>query len=165
MNYDSLSNEIKIELKEKLENCSNSVGGLNFFLRLIEDIRDTKPNPLLNKTAIFHYSNGTLNWEKSVYRDTLTALFNAMKHEEKYGDLLKDLKPKEYKSTMNMMRVLKPINIKVNPKDESLDGFDFTILDTSTMKNTKISLMFKIIFFYNVDFAKKALNFKVQDDI
>jgi len=161
MNYDSLTDEKKIELKEKLEQYIENVGGVNFFLTLIEDIRATKPNPLLNKTAIYHYKNGTLNWEKSIYKDTLTALFNALKYEEEQGDMLKDLRPKEYKSTMNMMKILKPIVIKVNPKDESLDGFEFSILDTSIMKNTKISLIFKIIFFYNIEFAKKALNFKV----
>lgn len=160
MNYDSLSQEMKIQLKETLEEYSNNVGGTNFFLSLIEDIRNTKPNPLLNKTAIFHYGNGTLNWEKSIYKDTLTTLFNAMKHEEQSGDILKDLKPKEYKNTMNMMRILKPINIKINPKDESLDGFEFNILDTSVAKNTKVTLIFKIIFLYNIEFVKKALNFK-----
>ena len=160
MNYESLSNEMKIELKQNLEQYSNSVGGLNFFLSLIEDIRDTKPNPLLNKTAIYHYKKGTLNWDKAIYKDTLTILFNAMKHEEKSGDILKDLKPKDYKNTMNMMKILKPIIIKINPKDEDLDGFEFPILDTSVMKNTKISVIFKIIFFYNIDFVKQAMNFK-----
>ena len=61
---------------------------------------------------------------------------------------------------MNMMRALKPIEITVESKDkESGDGFSFLILDTSTEKKTKVSVMFKIIFFYNLDFAKRALNY------
>jgi len=165
MNYDNLTNEQKEEISKQIKNDVQSVGGTNFYLGLIENIRETKPNALLNKTAIFHYANGTINWEKSIYKETLTALFNAMKKEERDGDMLNDLKPRDYKNTMNMMKVLKPVTITIKPKDEELEGFSFSILDTSEAKNTKVSLAFKILFFYNIEFAKKALNFRSQDDI
>ncbi|HIP13028.1 MAG TPA: hypothetical protein EYG97_00965 [Arcobacter sp.] len=160
MNYDNLTNEQKEEISNKINNDVQSVGGVNFYLALIESLRETKPNALLNKTAKFHYPKGTIDWSKSIYKETLTALFNAMKKEERDGDMLDGLKPRDYKSTMNMMKVLKPIIITINPKDEECEGFSFPILDTSEAKKTKVSLAFKILFFYNIEFAKKALNFK-----
>jgi len=163
MNYDNLTNEQKEEISLQIKEDVQNVGGVNFYLGLIESIRETKPNALLNKTAIFHYGKGTISWEKSIYKETLTALFNAMKKEERDGDMLNDLKPRDYKSTMNMMKVLKPITVTIKPKDEELEGFSFSILDTSEAKNTKVSLAFKILFFYNIEFAKKALNFRSQD--
>ena len=54
-----------------------------------------------------------------------------------------------------MMRTLKPVSITIVPKDGT--EFYLDILDTSEPKKTKVSLMFKTIFFYNVDFAKTVL--------
>jgi len=160
MNYDSLTNEQKQQLQQTLEDYASKLGGTNALLTLIENIKDTKPNPLLNKTASFKYKDGTITWEKSIYKDTLTTLFNAIRHEDKTGDILKDLSPKDYKNTMTMMKILKPITIKIKPNDETLEGLEFPILDTSVAKNTKISYLFKTIFFYNVGSTKKAINFK-----
>jgi len=163
MNYDNLTNEEKNEISIQIKNNAKNVGGINFYLGLIEKIRETKPNALLNKTAKFHYDNGIIVWEKSIFKETLTALFNAMKKEERDGDMLNELKPRDYKNTMNMMKVLKPVTITIKPKDEEFEGFSFSILDTSEAKNTKVSLAFKILFFYNIEFAKKALNFRAED--
>jgi len=160
MNFESLTNEQKIDLQQDLTKYSNNVGGINSFLTLIEKIKDTKPNALLNKQATFKSDDIVITWQKSIYKDTLTNIFNAIKHEDKCGDILKSLNPKDYKNTMNMMKILKPITIKVDHKNDDLAGFEFSILDTSVMKNTKISLIFKVLFFYHVSFAKNILNFK-----
>jgi hypothetical protein len=67
---------------------------------------------------------------------------------------------------MNMMRTLKPISIKVTPKkEEDLLGFTFSILDTSVEKKTKVSMIYKIIFFYHVDFARDILTYKKEEEI
>ena len=164
MIFKNLSNEQKEQLSKELKNYATSVGGTNFFLTMIEDIRGSRPNALLNKTAIFHYTQGTLNWGKSIFKDTLTVLFDSMRKEEKDGDMINGLKPKEYKNTMNMMKILKPVTVTVNPKDEECGGFSFQILDTSEAKKTKISLIFKVLFFYNIEFAKEALAYEIKDD-
>ena len=88
MNYDNLTNEQQEEISNQIKEDVKSVGGTNFYLALIENIRDTKPNALLNKTAKFHYGNGIITWDKPIYKETLTALFNAMKKEERDGDML-----------------------------------------------------------------------------
>jgi hypothetical protein len=163
MIFKNLTIDEKNKLSTELTHYSKNIGGDNFFLTMIENIRESKPNPLLNKTAICHYKNGTLSWKKTIYKDTLTILFNGIRKEEKDGDILDGLNVKEYKQTMNMLKILKPIEITVNPKEE-YEGFSFSILDTTEMKKTKISLIFKIIFFYNIEFAKEVLNHKVIDN-
>ncbi|OUR69800.1 hypothetical protein A9Q76_08800 [Arcobacter sp. 31_11_sub10_T18] len=163
MNFNDLSNEEKQQLHVELTNNANSVGGTNFFLQMIEDIREEKPKALLNKTATFHYKKGKIEWQKSIFKDTLTCLYDGMRREEKTGDMLNGINPKEYKAAMNMMRALKPVNLVVTPKDGEYEGFNMEILDASEEKKTKISLMFKIVFFYNVTFAKEVLNYKAEE--
>jgi hypothetical protein len=159
MRFNDLELDAKKELNIKINEYAQSIGGINFFLQMIEDIRNEKPSALLNKTAIYHYTNGKITWAKSIYKDTLTLLFTAMRKEDKDGDLLNGLNPKAYKETMNMMRTLKPVTISVTAEN-STSGFTLDILDSSEAKKTKVDLMFKIIFFYNIEFAKDALTFK-----
>jgi len=160
MNFNDLSNEVKQQLHTELTSNAASVGGKNFFLQMLEDIRAEKPKALLSKTADFHYTKGKISWKKSIFKDTLTSLYDAMRREEKGGDMLNGINPKEYKNAMNMMRALKPVTIDVIPKPEECEGFSMEILDASQEKKTKISLIFKIIFFYNVDFAKQILDYE-----
>lgn len=160
MNFNDLNNEEKQQLHEELVSHAASVGGTNFFLQMIEDIKKEKPKPLSNKNAAFHYSKGKISWEKSIFKDTLTCLYDAMKREEKSGDMLNGINPKEYKATMNMMRALKPIKLTVLPKAEECNGFTMQILDATEPKKTKISLLFKIVFFYDVNFSKEVLSYE-----
>ena len=159
MRFNDLELNAKKELNTKINEYANSIGGVNAFLQMIEDLRAEKPNALLNKTAIYHYKKGKITWSKSIYKDTLTQLFNAMRKEDKDGDILNGLNPKAYKETMNMMRTLKPVTVSIRNEDNS-SGFTVDILDSSEVKKTKVDLMFKIIFFYNIEFAKDALTFK-----
>jgi len=164
MTFTDLTNEKQEQLHKQLTQFSASVGGINSFLQMIEDIRSSKPKALLNKTAIFHFKGGKISWQKTIFKDTLTLLYNAMKKEEKDGDIINGLNPKEYKATMNMMRALKPVSIEVIPKDEEYEGFNFAMLDASEEKKTKIDLIFKIIFFFNISFAKEVLSYKIKED-
>ena len=79
--------------------------------------------------------------------------------------MLNGLESKDYKETMNMMRTLKPITIRVTPKkNEELRGFAFSILDTSVEKKTKVSMIYKIIFFYHIEFAKDILAYEIVEN-
>jgi len=160
MNFNDLSNDQQEQLHNQLLEYANNIGGINPFLQMIEDIRASKPKALLNKTAIFHFKSGKISWGKTIFKDTLTLLYSAMSKEERDGDIISGLPPKEYKATMNMMRALKPVSVEVIAKDESLDGFNFAMLDASIEKNTKVDLIFKIIFFFNINFAKEVLSYK-----
>lgn len=170
MNFNELDLETKKELHEELSVKAASLGGKNFFLQLIEDFKKEKPNPLLNKSSVFHFSKGKVTWTKLIYKDTLSLLWDAMRREEKKGDMLDGINPKEYKANMNMMRALGSVELTVIPKKakdaesaEEFRGFTFNMLDTTIEKKTKVSLLFKIIFFYNVDFAKEVLNYEPKN--
>lgn len=165
MKFNDLPEEEKQKIHEEVVSASNSVGGQNFFLKMLEDVRSEKPKPLLNKASVWHYENGKMTWTKTIFKDTLDALFNAMRKEERDGDMLNGSNPKEYKSTMNMMKALRPITLTVTPKKiEDALGFSFTILDASQEKKTKTTMMYKIIFFYNIDFAKEVLAYNIKKD-
>ncbi len=161
MDFNKLDDQVKQELSQEILGFANSMGGKNFFLKMIEDIRAEKPNPLLNKTATFHTSKVKVSLSKSMYKETFSLLFDAIRREEKNGDMIAGINPKEYKATMNMMRTLAKVTVTVTPKDENDgEGFSFNILDTSVEKQTKVTFAFKAIFFYHLDEAKKALAFK-----
>ena len=166
MNFNQLDEEQKQQLHNQAMELATNLGGVNFFLQMIEDIKAEKPHALLNKSCVFHFSKGKLNWNKQIFKESTNLLFTAMRKEERDGDMLNGLNPKDYKETMNMMRTLKPVSIKVTPKkEEELLGFTFSILDTSIEKKTKVSMIYKIIFFYHIDFAKDILTYNRDEEI
>lgn len=159
MDFNKLEVSVKETLHNEFKEYSNVMGGDNFFLKAVEEIREMKPNPLLNQTGTFHISKIKVILSKSVFKDTLTALFDAIRREEKFGDIFEGATPKEYKATMNMIRTLKPVTVTFESKDSG-ESFTFNILDTSVEKKTKVTFAFKAIFFYHLDEMKKALFFK-----
>ncbi|RXJ87881.1 hypothetical protein [Arcobacter sp. CECT 8985] len=161
MKFKDLDEQTKEYLYTTLNNYANSLGGKNFFLQLIEDMKKEKENPLLNKSSAFHYSKGRVSWNKKIYKDTLVLLYETMRLEEKDSNFFESLKPKTKKNTINMMKTLKPVTIEIKPKDdEQTEGFSLCIIDSTDEENIKISLLFKSIFFYNINFAKDALSYK-----
>ncbi len=97
-----------------------------------------------------------------MYKDTFNSLFDAIRKEEKTGDMLSGLAPKDYKATMNVMRTLRNVSITVESKEEGNESFEFSILDTSIEKKTKVTFAFKVIFFYHLDEARKVLAYKAS---
>ena len=165
MNFNDLDLKTKKELHEEVTQLATDIGGANVFLQMIEDIKKEQPHALLNKSCVFHFSKGKLNWNKQIFKESTNLLFLAMRKEEKDGDMLNGLSPKEYKETMNMMRTLKPLIITITPKKvEEPRTFSFSILDTSIAKKTKVDLFYKMVFFYHVDFAKDVLNYGSEEN-
>lgn len=163
MNFNDIDNKTKEELHMQFNSYADKLGGVNIFLQLIEYVKAGKPNPLLHKEAKASSKDVNLSWSKTIYKETYDLLFKAMQKEERDGDMIKGLNPKDYKATMNMMRALQPVEVRVSTKnEEDPQGFSFNILDSSENKKTKVSLVFKIIFFYNIDFAKEILSYKVS---
>lgn len=162
MDFNKLDTNTKNNLANEFQNYQEVLGGKNFFLSTLEEIRDIKPNPLLNKTAIFHTKKAKVTLSKSIYKETLTALFAAIRREEKVGDMLDGINPKEYKAVMNVIKALKPTIITVESK-ETGKSFSFPILDSSVEKKTKVTFAFKAFFFYHLDEAKKALAYAEEN--
>lgn len=160
MNFKDLSIEEKKQINELLTKYADSIGGINFFLQLLDDIKKEATFPLLNKSNVYHFSKGKVSWSKAIYKDTKLLLHNYLKNMDKDEKYLSTVKPKEKKNIDNMMRTLKPVEIKVKSKNNSDEGFSFNLIDITDEKNVKVSLSYKIIFFYGKDFAKQALSFK-----
>jgi len=154
MNFKDLQKEQKEQLHDSLMSVVEVVEGKNFFLSFIEELRAETTSPLLNGYTKHSFDKVTISWNKTIYEDTLKQLFNAIKTEEANGDMIAGINPKEYKPTMNMMKALKPLKINI------CDVLTFDVLDTSEPKKTKISILFKIIFFYNISFARDVLAYE-----
>lgn len=158
MNFTQLDSKTQERLHEEITAYSDKLGGRNFFLQLIEDMKKEKTHPLLNKGCAYHFSKGKVSWTKSIYKDTLDLLTETIKKEEQDSKFFASLKPKQQKTTTNMMKALKPVSIQIKPKQrDDGEGFEINIIDSSNEEKIKISFIYKIIFFYNIDFAKQAL--------
>jgi len=156
MNFNKLDKDTKKQLSLDLNQKAIQVGGKFNFLQMLEDIRSIK-NPLLKVTNSLHYESGKISWNKTIFEDKLVLLFKTMKEIEINGNMFEeDLSDYKKKKIINMLKTLKPIIFEVIPKDKNLEGFSFKIID----ENNEISIIFKIMFFYNIGFAKEILNYK-----
>jgi hypothetical protein len=156
MKFKDLDKTTKEQLHNQLATYAQNIGGKFNFLQMLEDIRSIK-QPLIKKTASLHYDSGKIYWNKNIFQDKSDLLYQTMKKIEIDGDMYKDLNDYKKKKITNMLKALKPIVFEVEPNDEELEGFEFNLID----ENNEISMIFKIIFFYHIGFAKEILNYKV----
>ena len=159
-NFNELSDEEKKIHHEKLLQCANNFGGKNFFLQLLEAIRETKPHPLTASNSEFSIELGTISWNKVIFNDKLQLLIKARVNESKQNNLLPDKEVKSYKKILNVVRTLKPIVFNVKPADkESGSGFYFQPFEMIDEETTKLDPLFDALFFCSIDTVKKALNY------
>ena len=74
MKFNNLSHEEKLNVQKEIIDCMDNIGGRNYFLSMIENIRESKQFPLLNKTGKYHFENGTILWGKEIFKDKLITL-------------------------------------------------------------------------------------------
>ncbi len=140
-----------------------SFGGKNSFLKVIEDMRREKTNPLVHQSSVFHHPNFKINWGKVIHKDSLTALFYAVKKEEKDGNILQNLAPKDFKTTLNMIKALKNIEFVVTPKVDSVQSLTFPLFSEVNENDAKIGIVFKAFFFYPIEYLKKTLAYETRE--
>ena len=159
-NFNTLSDEEKRLHHETLLHYANNFGGKNFFLQLLETIRETKPHPLTSANSEFNTPLGSISWNKVIFNDKLQLLLKARVNETLQDNFLPLKDGKNYKKILNVVRTLKPIVFNIKPnndEDGSLLVFQaFDVIDEST---TKLNPIFDAIFFCSVDMVKKALNY------
>jgi len=159
--FNSLNEEEKKLHHEKLLQCANNFGGKNFFLNLLEAIRETKPHPLIAANSEFVTESGNIKWNKVIFNDKLQLLLKARVNEGKQDNLLPEKEMKNYKKILNLLRTLKPIVFHVKPADpENGPGFYFQTFDVINAEKTKLDPLFDAVFFCSVDAVKKALNYE-----
>jgi len=161
--FNQLSEAEKAIYHEKLLACANNFGGKNFFLHLLESIRETKPHPLTAGSMRFELELGSISWNKSIFNDKLQLLLKARKNESKQDNLLPKKDEKNYKKILNVVRTLKPIVFQVKPANpEDGKGFFFQAFDIIDENKTKLNPIFDALFFCSVDTVKKILNYELK---
>ncbi len=152
---------IKNDTKKQLIECAQAFGGKNYFLQLLEAIRETRPHPLMAKNAEFHFSMGTIKWKKVIFKDKVHLLLNMLKTNRNNGNLMPKKGDKGYKTKMNLLRTLSPMEFEVRPKNtKDGDGFILHPLDIVDKDTTRLNYMFNAVFFIPVHTVKKALTSK-----
>ena len=158
--FNILSDEEKKLHHEKLLQCANNFGGKNFFLHLLEAIRETKPHPLVAGNAEFAIELGTIKWNKAIFNDKLQLLIKARTLESKQDNFLPKPDEKNYKKILNVVRTLKPIVFRVAPADKyDGAGFFFQAFDVIDKNKTKLNPVFDALFFCSIETVKKVLNY------
>jgi len=158
--FNQLTEEEKTTHHQKLLEYANNFGGKNFFLHLLEAIRETKPHPLTNGNMSFDIELGSVTWNKVIFNDKLQLLLKARKNESTQNNLLPKKDEKNYKKILNVVRTLRPIVFHITPANaEEGTPFFFQAFDVIDENTTKLNPMFDAIFFCSVDTVKKLLNF------
>ncbi|NOQ29523.1 MAG: hypothetical protein GQ570_00220 [Helicobacteraceae bacterium] len=162
--FNNLDEETRSAYHAQLIECADSLGGKNFFLNLLEAIRKNKPHPLVAKTTTFSYANGTIKWNKVIFQDKISLLLKERVNESGRGNFLPKSSDKNYKTVMNLIRTLTPIEFKIKPKNRD-DGAGFSVkaFDMISPEQTKINPLFDAIFFCSIETVKKVLNYKPNE--
>ena len=157
--FNNLSDEEKLQYHNILNTCSNNYGGINFFLQLVEALRDSSTHPLCSRHQDFLFELGDVRWGKTIFNDKVQLIEKLRK--EKQTNLLENKEGKEYKKIINLIRTLSPITFSVRPsRRDDGEGFDFKAFDEVNDKDTKLNPIFEALFFCSIDTVKKILNYK-----
>lgn len=159
--FNALDDAQKLHYHQILLSAAENFGGKNFFLQLLEAIRESKPHPLIAAHREFTIDLGTIKWNKVIFNDKLQLLQKARLKESEQNNLLPKKEEKSYKKVLNLVRTLKPIVFTVRPKSrEDGAGFIFQPFDIIDEETTKLNPLFDALFFCSVETVKKILNYE-----
>ncbi len=157
MKFNNLSHDEKQDIQNIVLNCMDTIGGRNYFLNMIEDIKESKQHPLLNKTGKCHFKNGTITWKKEIFKEKISALKDMLiKHDNDNILTIKDIKLQ--KDIKNCIKTLGKLTYTINMKDGS--EYKFSSFKTISEENVELEPMFQLIFFDSLNNTKKILDYK-----
>ena len=163
--FSNITDEQKRHYHKILLDAAESFGGKNFFLQLLETVRETSPHPLIAANREFNLALGSVKWNKVIFRDKLQLLEKARRKESEQNNLLPDKEEKSYKRVLNLVRTLKPIVFTVRPKrKEDGTGFMFQPFDIIDEETTRLNPLFDAIFFCSIGTVKKLLNYEPKGE-
>nr|WP_321267124.1 hypothetical protein [uncultured Sulfurimonas sp.] len=163
-NYNKQDENTKEFLHSLMKKIADSVGGTNFLLGLIEEMKKHKPNALMYKHTKIESEQLSISWNKIVFKDKLDLLEDVLhSHKSSEGvdfNILENDNIKKRKNILNMVKALAPITFVVTPKDaKNGGGFDFKVFESIEDDCVKINPVFVAMFFCSIDFTKKALKY------
>ncbi|CAA6821022.1 MAG: Unknown protein [uncultured Sulfurovum sp.] len=158
--FNNLNDEEKLHYHTLLMTAANNYGGLNFFLQLLEALRDTSPHPLSSRHQDFLFDLGDIRWGKTIFNDKIELIKETRLNRRMKESFLPDTQDKKYKKIFNLIRTLEPITFSVRPnlRDDG-EGFDFKAFETKDKRIT-LNPLFEALFFCSIDTVKKVLNYK-----
>ena len=158
-NYKLLDDATKQYYKKQITDCAQSLGGKNYFLQLLEAIRVAHPHPLMAKDYSFRFAHGIVKWKKVIFKEKVFLLIELFKDRESNGNLMPKKGDKRYKTLMNLLRTIGPMEFEICPKNsKNGDGFilrPFDIIDENTLH---LNFMFEVLFFSPLYIAKQVFN-------
>tara|TARA_B110000046_G_scaffold177885_1_gene205219 strand:+ start:287 stop:760 length:474 start_codon:yes stop_codon:yes gene_type:complete len=157
MKFNNLSHEEKLETQKEVFKCMDSIGGRNHFLGMIEDVKESLQHPLINKTSKYHYSNGTINWKKQIFKEKIVAL-KTMFIQHSDNNILTIKNEKLNKEIGNCLKTLGKLEFKIISNEGS--EFTFVPFITISESNVEASPLFQIIFFDSINNTKRILDYK-----
>ena len=149
-----------------MQNCAKTVGGTNFFLGLIEAIKEKKPNALIESSCKVESKELNITWNKIIFKDKSDLLEEVLRSHKSYEDqdfnILEDENQKKRKKILNMVKTLAPLEFRVSVKNsQEFAGFEFKVFESVDDDYVKINPVFAAIFFCSVEYTKKALKYQI----
>jgi hypothetical protein len=157
MKFNTLSHDEKLDIQKLVQECIDIIGGKNYFFKMIEDIRQSKPHPLLNKTGKYHFTNGTIQWKKEIYKDKIDAIKTILISNNE-DNILSITNQKLLKDIKNSIKTLGKLEFVIDTKDGKT--YSFKPFKTISDENVELDPMFQIIFFDSLNNTKRILSYK-----
>ena len=159
--FNNLTEDEKVELQQQLNDLAQKFGGQNFFLSFLEDIRASKPHPLISAYCDFKNEYADIYWEKVIFKDKLELLQKLRLSESERDNLLPERDEKGYKKALNLVKTLRPIVFEIEIKDrEDVEKIEPLIVLSES--KTKLNPLFDAIFFLSLENVKRILNYKAK---
>ncbi len=153
--FNQLDDDRKKEFKSEISKCIAIFGGLNFFLKEIEKLRYTKPNPLINNGCKYNKSIIRLSWNKIVFKNKVILLMDS--NYDIGGNLMPLSEDKNFKTKLNLLKSLKPLKFDLSVKNSSDTNLSFPVFSILDSQETKFTPLFVILFLASVGELKKAI--------
>ena len=111
------------------------------------------------KDYSFRFAHGIVKWKKVIFKEKVFLLIELFKDRESNGNLMPKKGDKRYKTIMNLLRTIGPIEFEICPKNsKNGDGFilrPFDIIDENTLH---LNFMFEVLFFLPLYIVKQVFN-------
>ena len=165
-NFNKHNEDTKALLHILMKKCAQSVGGANFFLGLIEAMKEKKPNALIDSACKVDSKELNIRWNKIVFKDKFDVLEEVLYfHKSSEGtdfNILESENQKKRKKILNMVKTLSPIEFTVTVKNsQEHAGFSFKIFEDVKEDHAKINPLFAAMFFCSAEYTKKALKYEI----
>jgi len=158
--FNNLTDEEQLHYHTILTTAANNYGGVNFFLQLLEALREASPHPLTSRHQDFLFDLGDIRWGKTIFQDKVLLIKERRISRTKGESFLPNSDNKKYKKIFNLIRTLDPITFSVRPHLRDVgEGFDFKAFETKD-EIVKLNPLFEALFFCSLDTVKKILNHK-----